>query len=80
MKRCIVLLIIAVLISGCSADITNLTIAKKNVRDYYESGIYDEEMNSITASALKEFENIKFDNNSAAVIDIDECALSNYPL
>jgi predicted secreted acid phosphatase len=65
--------------SGCTAEITNLTHAKKEVQDYYESGKYDAEMNSIANDALKALEKMQIDKTTSVVIDIDECALANYP-
>ncbi len=79
MKKVVFFLLSIILFTECSNQLINLTHAKKEVKEYYESGRYDEEMNSITVGALKDLEKIKYDNNSAAVIDIDECALSNYP-
>jgi len=79
MKKYVALAGIILIVSACASEITNLTFTKKAVKEYYESGKYDEEMNAISAEALKKLEKIKYDKNSAAVIDIDECALSNYP-
>lgn len=79
MKRYVALLAAAFLFSSCASEITNLTIAKRTVREYYESGKYDAEMNSIAEGALIDLQEISYDENSAAIIDIDECALSNYP-
>lgn len=69
-----------ILISCASDKPVNLTIARENVKAYYESGKFDEEVNSIIENAKNEFEKIKFKENSAVIFDVDETALSNYEL
>jgi acid phosphatase len=58
----------------------NLTIARNEVKQYYESGKYDEELNKVIADAKKEFEEVEFRKNSVVIFDIDETALNNYGL
>ena len=66
------------IILGCKDDPINLSTARKQVKDYYESGKYDEELNSIIERAIDEFERITIKENSVVLIDVDETALSNY--
>jgi len=79
MKKCAVLIVLALLLNACSHSLLDLTHAKKQVKDYYELGQYDREMDEIIAGAIKQLEGEKFSSNSAAVFDIDETALNNYP-
>lgn len=65
--------------TACTPGILNLSKAKENVVNYYESGQYDKEMDEIIVGAIDKLENVKFDKNSAVVFDIDETALANYP-
>ncbi|MCG6959838.1 hypothetical protein LJE82_08110 [bacterium BMS3Abin03] len=58
----------------------NLTIARKNVKEYYESGRFYTEVEDVVKEAEKEFDKIKIKNNSAVVFDVDETALDNYAL
>ncbi len=63
---------------GCQPEIVNLSDAKKRVKSYYESGKFDEEVNSIVEEAIDKLENMKLTERSAAIFDVDETALSNY--
>lgn len=62
----------------------NLTVARNEVKQYYESGKYDEELNKVIADAKKEFEKVEFKKSakgrSVVIFDIDETALNNYGL
>lgn len=58
----------------------NLTTARKEVKEYYESGRFYTEVENIVKKAEKEFDKIKVKNNSAVVFDVDETALDNYEL
>ena len=58
----------------------NLTIARKDVKEYYESGRFYTEVEDVVKEAEKEFDKIKIKNNSAVVFDVDETALDNYAL
>ena len=69
-----------VLISCKSDDLINLRVAKDSVKEYYESGKYDEEMNKIFNDAKDQINNIRIDNNSAVIFDVDDTALSNYEI
>ena len=58
----------------------NLSVAREVVKQYYESGKFDEELNKVIEEAKKKFNQIEFKENSAVVFDIDETALDNYGL
>jgi len=49
-----------------------------DIQDYYESGMHDQEMQSVLDHAWKKLETIRPSENSLVIIDIDETALSNY--
>ncbi len=76
------LLVFTVIVSfvfpGCRPEIVNLTDAKDRVKDYYESGKFDEKVNSIISEAIEKLEDITFTEHSAVIFDVDETALSNY--
>lgn len=58
----------------------NLSIAKEEVKQYYESGKFDKELNKVIEDAKKEFAKAEFKSNSVVVFDVDETALDNYGL
>lgn len=76
----ITILVLTTLFSCTSERIINLREAKNRVQDYYESGKYDKELDEIFIAAKSQVEKIKIKNNSAAVFDIDDTALSNYQI
>ncbi len=68
------------LLSCATEKPVNLSVAREEVKQYYETGKYDEELNKVIADAKKEFEKVEFKENSAVIFDIDETALNNYGL
>ena len=58
----------------------NLSIAREEVKQYYESGKFDEELTKVIADAKREFEKVNFKDNSVVIFDVDETALNNYGL
>ncbi|GBD87742.1 HAD superfamily, subfamily IIIB [bacterium BMS3Abin03] len=77
----IVLFVLTVFyIAGCSTKPINLSVARDAVREYYESGKYDEELNSVIEKAQQEFNEIAVKKNSAVIFDVDDTALSNYEI
>lgn len=74
------LFLIFALISCSSSQLVNLRTAKDSVKDYYESGKYDEEMNEILKRAKEKFDKVDVKNNSVVIFDVDETALNNYGL
>lgn len=80
-KHTSVIFILAIFLWDCSSNqLVNLRIAKDTVKDYYESGKYDEELDKIFNEAKPQIERVKIKNNSTAVFDVDETALSNYEI
>jgi len=59
-------------------NILNLDVAKKAVRNYYESGAYYKNLNKIIKKAEDEISSIKLPSNAAVIFDIDDTALSSY--
>lgn len=57
--------------------IVNLSDAKSAVKNYYDSGQFSAEMDSIIAEAIRTIAQIPLQKNSAFVFDVDETAISN---
>jgi acid phosphatase len=58
----------------------NLSIAREEVKQYYESGKFDEELNKVIEDAKEKFSRVDFKNNSVVIFDVDETVLDNYGL
>jgi len=58
----------------------NLTTARKEVKEYYESGRFYNEVENVIKKAKEKFDKIEIKDNSAVVFDVDETALDNYGL
>ena len=58
----------------------NLTDARSEVNEFYESGRYDEELDEVIKNALEQFEKVEFKENSVVIFDVDETVLNNYGL
>lgn len=58
--------------------VVNLSDAKTAVKEYYRSGQYNRQVDSIIADAIRIVKQFPIQNNSAFVFDIDETALSNF--
>jgi acid phosphatase len=69
-----------ILIYSCAPKLENLEIVKKDIREYYEGGKYEVELKEIISDAIEDFNEVKINDNSAVVFDIDETALSNYQI
>jgi acid phosphatase len=81
MKSFFLMLILTLTFLSCSSDqIVNLRTAKDIVKNYYESGKYDEEMNKIVKDAEEKFDNIALKKNSVVIFDVDDTAINNYGL
>jgi len=80
MKYYLTPLLTLTLISCSSNEIVNLRIAKDIVKDYYESGKFDEEMNDVINDAKEKFCKVDANKNSIVIFDVDETALNNYGL
>lgn len=80
-KFALLLLLAALIISGCSSsspELVNLGRTKRQIAFYYEAGKYQAEVNKIIADAIVSFSKIDIQDSSAVVFDVDETALSNY--
>ncbi len=80
MKIYFLLFLIFTLVGCSSNQLVNLRTAKDIVKDYYESGKYDEEMNEIIKDVEEKFSKVVVKNNSAVIFDVDETTLSNYEI
>jgi len=58
----------------------NLTIAREEVKQYYESGNFDVELDAVIEGAKEKFDKIEFKENSVVIFDVDETVLDNYKL
>ena len=69
------------LLFSCVAEKpVNLSIAREEVREYYESGKFGEELNKVIEEAKEKFNKVEFKKNSVVIFDVDETALDNYGL
>ena len=81
MKSFFLTLIFALTLWNCSSNqIVNLRTSKDIVKNYYESGSYDRELDEVIADAKQKFSKIEIKNNSVIIFDVDETALNNYGL
>ncbi len=76
-------LLIFTLLTGCACtnstqSLMNLSVAKKAVQEYYESGQFETDCSKIISEAIHEIDKMKLDDKAAVVFDVDETALSNY--
>jgi predicted secreted acid phosphatase len=80
--KLILTLIPALFFLSCSNDNkpVNLSIAREEVKKYYESGMFDKELDGVIAKAKSEFDEVGIKNNSVVIFDVDETALDNYEL
>jgi len=75
------LILSLILFISCATEKpVNLAVARNEVKQYYESGKYDEELIQVIEEAKKKFAEVKFKDNSVVIFDIDETALNNYVL
>jgi len=81
MKHIYSLIFLSLFFISCSSnEVVNLRTAKDIVKEYYESGKYDEELNGVIRDAKEQFSKIKIHKNSVVIFDVDETALNNYGL
>lgn len=64
--------------SCCREELLNLTTAKDLVKNYYEDGQFNKELDKIVADAKKQFDKVKLKTNSAVIFDVDDTVLLNY--
>ncbi|NNG27937.1 MAG: hypothetical protein HKM87_10450 [Ignavibacteriaceae bacterium] len=79
-KTILAITTISLFISCGSEKPLNLTDARSEVKEYYESGKYDEELNEVIKNAREQFEKVEFKENSVVIFDVDETVLNNYGL
>jgi acid phosphatase len=58
----------------------NLSTAREEVKQYYESGKFEEELNKVITEAKQKFDKAEFTDSSVVIFDVDETALNNYEL
>ena len=81
MKSFILTFILALTLWSCSSNqLVNIRTAKDAVKDYYESGGYDKELDDVIVDAKQRFSKIEIKKNSVVIFDVDETALNNYGL
>ena len=73
-------LLIMIMFLGCNDKPENLTTARQQVKEYYESGRFEEELRTVIEKARSEFERVDIKENSVVLFDVDETALDNYKL
>ena len=74
------ILIASLVLVSCSTKPVNLSVAREFVKEYYESGKYNEELDAVINEAKDKFSKIEFTENSVVIFDVDETALNNYGL
>jgi acid phosphatase len=80
MKYYLILFLSIILISCSANQLVNLRTAKDIVKEYYESGKFNEEMRAVINDAKEKFDKVEVKNNSVVIFDVDETALNNYGL
>jgi acid phosphatase len=78
--KIILTLSLTLFISCAPEKPVNLTVARNEVKQYYESGKYDEELNVVIIEAKEKLGKVDFKDNIVVIFDIDETALNNYGL
>ena len=73
-------LILAVVLqlTSCTDKPVNLSVARESVKEFYESGKFDEELDNVIREAKDKFSKVEFTENSVVIFDVDETALNNY--
>ena len=79
-KTILAITIISLFISCGTEKPLNLTDARSEVKEFYESGKYDEELNEVVKNAMEQFQEVEFKENSVVIFDVDETVLNNYGL
>jgi predicted secreted acid phosphatase len=82
MKKLITIILSLTLFFACEKNEkpVNLSIAREEVQQYYESGKFDQELDAVIAEAEEKFSKVEFKENSVVIFDVDETALDNYGL
>ncbi len=69
---------VVIQLAGCTTKPVNLSVARESVKEYYESGKFDEELDNVIQEAKDKFSKVEFTENSVVIFDVDETALNNY--
>ena len=80
MKIFLTLSLTLILFSCATEKPVNLSIAREEVKQYYESGKFDEELNKVIENAKEKFNKVDFEKNSVVIFDVDETVVNNYEL
>jgi acid phosphatase len=84
MKNIIAILLALTLFSCSSNQLVNLRTAKDVVKDYYESGKFNEELRDVINDAKAKFDKVEIKKSAkgryVVIFDVDETALNNYGL
>jgi predicted secreted acid phosphatase len=77
-----IILITAIVLqlNSCSDKPVNLSAARESVKEYYESGKFDEELDEVIKNAKDKFSEVEFTEKSVVIFDVDETGLDNYEL
>ncbi len=75
-------LFLTLFFSSCSDEKkpVNLSVAREEVKQYYKSGKFDEELDVVIEEAKNKFSNVEIKSNSVVIFDVDETALNNFEL
>lgn len=76
----VLIVVVALQLYSCTDKPVNLSVARESVKEYYESGKFDEELNTVIQEAKDKFSKAEFTKNSVVIFDIDETALNNYEI
>ena len=74
------IVVVAILLICCTDKPVNLSVARESVKEYYESGKFDEELDTVIREAKDKFSKVEFTENSVVIFDVDETAINNYGL
>ena len=80
LKLTIAITLTLFLFSCATEKPVNLSIAREEVKQYYESGKFVEELNKVITEAKQKFDKAEFTDSSVVIFDVDETALNNYEL
>jgi len=75
-----VIFTVVVQLNSCTDKPVNLSVARESVKEYYESGKFDEELDNVIREAKDKFSKVEFTENSVVIFDVDETALNNYEI
>jgi predicted secreted acid phosphatase len=77
-----IVLIVAVVLqlTSCTDKPVNLSVARESAKEYYESGKFDEELDTVIREAKDKFSEVEFTENSVVIFDVDETAINNYEI